>query len=69
MVTLSRGDFTLLLSEQVIRESRKRMDAGTELRRLWQFLADCPHAHSRSLPSKAERRLSGSDDVPIRLPR
>lgn len=68
-----RGDFTLLLSEQVIREARKRMDAGTELQRatLEQFLADCPYELIAD-PSRQEvlenaGLVRDPTDVPIAL--
>jgi predicted nucleic acid-binding protein len=68
-----RGDFTLLLSEQAIREARRRMRMGTERQAaaLEGFLADCPF--ELVLDPPREQVAQNSDllrdptDIPIAL--
>lgn len=68
-----RGDFTLLLSEQAIREARKRMRMGTDqqVAALEGFLTDCSFelvldpSHEQVIQNSG--LLRDSTDIPIAL--
>jgi predicted nucleic acid-binding protein len=68
-----RGDFTLVLSEQVVREATHRMARGSvaERRALTQFLADCEYeAVPDPSPDDVRQNLDlvrDPKDVPIAL--